>query len=67
MEMVIKNQELYELIKKAVKEAMEEEALKLRLEMLPHVTDKEQQEIEKLFGKEPPKEKDVAYVEEIDV
>lgn len=67
MEVVIKTEKLYELTKRAVKEAIAEESLSLRLEMLPYVTDKEQEEIEELFGKEPSKEKDVVYVEEIDV
>jgi len=43
--------ELKEIIKKSVKEAIREERINLFLSIIPYVSDKEQKEIEKLYGK----------------
>ncbi|MFO7461908.1 MAG: hypothetical protein R6X07_14925 [Desulfatiglandales bacterium] len=42
---------LYALIKRAVREGLQEEVLRLRLEGLPFVSEKEMQDIEKSYGK----------------
>jgi hypothetical protein len=42
---------LYKLIKRAVKDGLQEEVFRLRLEGLPFVSDKEMQDIEKSYGK----------------
>jgi hypothetical protein len=46
---------LRQIVKEAVRDALEEEILKLRLLFAPYVSDEEQQEIEKSYGK-PSKE-----------
>jgi len=46
--------ELKKLIKESVKEAIKEERLNLYLSIIPYVSEKEQREIEKLYG-EPSK------------
>ncbi len=50
MEVTIDENKLYELIKTAVSEAMEEKLLKLKLQMIPFVNDEEMREIEEIFG-----------------
>jgi len=50
---------LYKLIKKAVKEAIEEEEYKFFLSRIPQVSDEEMDEIEKIHGK--PGKKEIAY------
>ena len=42
---------LYKLIKRAVRDGLQEEVLRLRLEGLPFVSEKEMQDIEKSYGK----------------
>ncbi|MCD6595041.1 hypothetical protein J7L68_05120 [bacterium] len=59
MQIAIDQTTLYTLIKKAVKEAIEEEEYKLFLAHIPEVSDEEMQEIERIHGK--PGEKDVAH------
>ena len=46
---------LRQIVKESVRDALEEEILKLRLLLAPYVSDKEQEEIEKSYG-EPSKE-----------
>lgn len=46
---------LRQIVKEAVRDALEEEILKLRLLLAPYVSDEEQEEIEKSYG-EPSKE-----------
>jgi len=46
---------LREIVKEAVRDALEEELLKLRLLLAPYISDEEQEEIEKSFG-EPSKD-----------
>jgi hypothetical protein len=43
--------ELYDLIKRAVREVLEEEMFRHRLESLPFVSDEEMKEIEETYGK----------------
>ena len=45
---------LRQIVKEAVRDALEEELLKLRLLLAPYISDEEQEEIEKNYG-EPSK------------
>ena len=49
--------ELYELIKRAVREVLDEELFKQRLEQLALVSDEEMREIEELYGRPSAQEK----------
>ena len=42
---------LYKLIKRAVRDGLQEQVFRLRLEGLPFVSEKEMQDIEKSYGK----------------
>lgn len=56
MKLEVNNEaKLRQIIKEAVRDALEEEFLKLRLVFAPYVSDEEQEEIEKSYG-EPSKE-----------
>jgi len=55
MELRIDEEKFYQLIKKAVSEAMEENLIKLKLSMIPYVDDEE------IFG-DPEKYKDQQFV-----
>jgi hypothetical protein len=66
MEISITKEELYELIKRAVKEVLQEESLEFFLKNIPMVSDEEMQDIEKLYGK-PSSDKEVAYTEIIEI
>jgi len=50
-EITIKKTELYDLVKRAVREVFEEELFQLRLDGLPFVSDEEMRQIEKQYGK----------------
>ena len=50
MELPIDEEKFYQLIKKAVSEAMEENLIKLKLSIIPYVDDEEMKEIEEIFG-----------------
>jgi len=41
---------LRQIVKEAVRDALEEELLKLRLLLAPYISDEEQEEIEKSYG-----------------
>jgi len=47
----VQKDELFKLIKTAVKESMEIEFMKLRASLIPYVSDEEQTDIENLYGK----------------
>ena len=66
MEISITKEELYELIKRAVKEVLQEESLEFFLKNIPMVSDEEMQDIEKLYGK-PSSDKEIAYTEIIEI
>lgn len=57
MEITLTKNELYSMIKKAVRDVIQEERLDLILKNVPHVSDDEQKDIEELYGKKPPKRK----------
>ena len=54
MELTIDEEKLYQLIKKAVSEVMEENLRKMKLELIPYIEDEEMEEIEEIFN-EPEK------------
>lgn len=58
--------ELYDLIKRAVREVLEEELFKQRLEKLDLVSDEEMREIEQSYGRPSAQEK-ASRIENIDV
>jgi len=66
MEISITKEELYELIKKAVREVLREESLEIVLKSIPVVSDEEMQDIEKLYG-QPSSDKEIAYSEIIEI
>jgi hypothetical protein len=66
MEISITKEELYELIKKAVREVLREESLEIVLRSIPVVSDEEMQDIEKLYG-QPSSDKEIAYTEIIEI
>jgi hypothetical protein len=57
---------LYNLIKRAVREVLEEEMFGRRLESLPFVSDEEMKEIEETYGK-PLSLKDVGRTESLEI
>ncbi|MBN1364915.1 MAG: hypothetical protein JW976_08945 [Syntrophaceae bacterium] len=59
MQINITKNELYTMIKKAVKDVIHEERIDLILKDIPYVSDEEQRDIEKRYGKKPPKRKAV--------
>ena len=59
MTITVEEEKLNDLIQKAVEEAFDRKMMQLRLQLLPYVSDKEQKEIEEMFG-EDPGEEDVA-------
>ncbi|MCX7914120.1 MAG: hypothetical protein N2511_06000 [Thermodesulfovibrionales bacterium] len=66
MEITIEKEELYKLIKIAVKEALEEELLERFLKNLPYVSDEEMKDIIETYGN-PSINKQPAYSETIDL
>jgi hypothetical protein len=60
----VKHEELKTIIKESMKEALEEELIKLRLMFFPEVSDKEMREIISQYKK--PEKKSV-YTENLDV
>jgi len=66
METIISTEELKRIIKEVVEEVIRKELLALRLNLLPYVDNKEQEELEKLFGKAPDLD-EVEYEEEINL
>ncbi|MGB9716779.1 MAG: hypothetical protein ACPL1G_10325 [Thermodesulfovibrionales bacterium] len=66
MEITIDKNELYSLIKKAVREVLHEETLELFLKSIPMVSKEEMRDIKKLYGK-PSSDKEVAYSETVEI
>ncbi len=66
MEITVDKDELYSLIKEAVREVLHEEAIDFFLKSIPYVSKGEMEDIETLYGK-PPVEKEVAYSETIEL
>ncbi|MBE0426132.1 MAG: hypothetical protein IBX72_05755 [Nitrospirae bacterium] len=66
MEITIDKDELYNLIKKAVKEVLHEETLELFLKSIPAVSKEEMEDIKKLYVKPSP-DKEVVRSETVEV
>ena len=66
MEITINKDELYSLMKKAVREVLHEETLELFLKSIPMVSKEEMKDIKKLYGK-PSTDKEVAYSETVEI
>jgi translation elongation factor EF-Tu-like GTPase len=66
MEISITKEELYELIKKEVREVLREESLEIVLNSIPVVSDEEMEDIEKLYC-QPSSDKEIAYTEIIEI
>ena len=66
MEMIMDKNELYSLIKKAVREVLQEETFELFLKTIPSVSKEEMEDIKKLYGK-PSGDKEIAYSETIEL
>jgi hypothetical protein len=66
MEITIKTDELYSLIKKAVREVLHEESLEFFMKNVPLVSKEEMEDIENLYGKPSPN-KEVAFSETIEI
>ncbi|MDI6891223.1 MAG: hypothetical protein QMC83_09875 [Thermodesulfovibrionales bacterium] len=66
MEITINKDELYSLIKEAVREVLHEEAIDFFLKNIPYVSKEEMEDIETLYGK-PHAEKEIAYSETIEI
>ena len=58
--------QLYNLIKRAVREVLEEEVFRHRLESFPFVSDEEMKEIEETYGK-PRSFKDAGRTESLEI
>jgi len=66
MEVTVSKDELYGLVKKAIREVLEEQRFEFLLKSIPSVSKEEMDDIEKLYGK-PSLDKEVAYSETIDI
>ena len=65
-QVIIEIDKLYSLIKKAVREVLQEETSRLWLTNLPVVSDEENKDIERLYGK-PEEKRDIAFSEIVDI
>ena len=59
-------EEIKGIIREVVEEIVRNEILKLRISLLPFVSEEEQEEIEEMFGKEPIEEV-IVYEEDVKV
>lgn len=50
MKIMVEEEKLYQLVKRAVNEAWKENLKKLKLSIIPYADDKEMAEIEEIFG-----------------
>ncbi len=62
----INKDELYGLIKEAVREVLHEETLEFFFKKIPSVSKEEMKDIEKLYGK-PSTDKEVVYSESVEI
>lgn len=67
MQVSITKDELYVMIKKAVKDVIHEEKIDFLLHNASEVSLDEMHDIEKLYGKKPPKKISISRVETIDL
>ena len=64
-QVIVETDELYSLIKKAVREVIHEETSRLWLTNLPMVSDEENKDIERLYGN--PEKRDISFSETVDI
>jgi hypothetical protein len=62
----VEEKELYDLIKRAVRDVLQEEMFRHRIESLPFVSDEEMLDIEKSYGK-PRSRKNTARTESFEI
>jgi hypothetical protein len=67
MQLSVTKDELYSMIKKAVKDVIHEERIEFILQNTPEVSPEEMQDIENLYGKKPPKKIDILRKETINI
>ncbi|MFH0975084.1 MAG: hypothetical protein V1874_04790 [Spirochaetota bacterium] len=67
MQVSVNKDELYSMIKQAVKDVIREERIDFILQNVPFVSDEEMEDVKKLYGKKPPKKIDIARREIIDL
>jgi len=67
MQIAITKNELYSLIKEAVKDVIREERIDFILRNTPEISPEEMRDIENLYGKKPPEKIDIARTETIDI
>ena len=65
-QVIVETDELYSLIKKAVREVIHEETSRLWLTNLPMVSDEENKDIERLYGN-PEEKRDISFSETVDI
>lgn len=65
-QLTVNRDELYELIKEAVREVIHEEFFELFLKNIPRVREEEMQDIQKMHGK-PSSKKHIGYSETIEI
>ena len=65
MKISLDKEELYTIIKEAVKDALQEEKLEFFLKAIPPVSEEEMEDIKKLYGK-PTSDKKPAFSETIE-
>jgi len=66
MQITVDKNELYALIKEAVREVLKEEAVDFFLKSIPVVSEKEMEDIEQQYG-EPLSKKEAAYSETVEL
>ncbi len=62
----INETKLRKIIREEVQKVLEEEFVKIRISLLPYVSDKEQREIEKMFGEKITEDK-IVFKKEIEI
>ena len=65
-QVIVETDELYSLIKKAVREVIHEETSRFWLTNLPMVSDEENKDIERLYGN-PEEKRDISFSETVDI
>ena len=65
-QVIVETDELYSLIKKAVRDVIHEETSRLWLTNLPMVSDEENKDIGRLYGN-PEEKRDISFSETVDI
>jgi hypothetical protein len=67
MQLEITKEELYTMMKSAVRDVLKEDSIKRILDSVPYVSDEEMEDIEKSFGKAPDPTNETAYTKTITI